>query len=73
MRALPFMKRDDEVSDEILFRQVLAFQKSWRSFSPITECIPAQCQCWTQGAGGGGAEEAVSVLKKFFFHALYVQ
>ena len=29
--------------------QVLAFQKSWRSFSPITVCIIAQCQCQTGG------------------------
>ena len=34
--------------------QVIAFQKSWRSFSPITVCILAQCQCKTQGRGGGG-------------------
>ena len=55
--------------------QVLAFQKSWRSFSPITVCIIAQCQCRTGGGGGGlGAraptpyeEAAVSVLK-FFLH-----
>ena len=36
-------------------QQVLAFQKSWRSFSPITVCIIAQCQCRTGGGGGGGA------------------
>ena len=57
--------------------QELAFQKSWRSFSPITVCIPAQRQCRTQvggggGGGGGGArvrptpnKEAVSVLNNF--------
>ena len=53
--------------------QVLAFQKSWRSFNPITVCIIAQCQCRTGGVGGRlGAraptpheEAAVSVLKKF--------
>ena len=55
--------------------QVLAFQKSWRSFSPITVCIIAQCQCQTGGGGGGGGggaraptpheEAAVSVLKSF--------
>ena len=33
--------------------QVLAFQKSWRSFSPITVCIIAQCQCRTGGEAGG--------------------
>ena len=33
--------------------QVLAFQKSWRSFSPITVCIIAQCQFQTGGGGGG--------------------
>ena len=53
--------------------QVIAFQKSWRSFSPITVCILAQCQCRTQGGGGGGGarvrptpnEEDVSVLNNF--------
>ena len=34
--------------------QVLAFQKSWRSFSPITVCLLAQCQCRTGVGGGGG-------------------
>ena len=38
--------------------QVIAFQKSWRSFSPITVCILAQCQCRTQGGGGGGGTRA---------------
>ena len=33
-------------------RQVLAFHKSWRSFSPITVCIIAQCQCRTGGGWG---------------------
>ena len=49
--------------------QVLAFQKSWRSFSPITVCIIAQCQCQTGGEGGLGPraptpheEAVVSVL-----------
>ena len=50
--------------------QVLAFQKSWRSFSPITVCIIAQCQCRTGGGWGHvplppHEEAAVSVLKKF--------
>ena len=51
--------------------QVLAFQKSWRSFSPITVCIIALCQCRTGGGGGRGArapipheEAAVSAIKK---------
>ena len=48
-------------------KQVLAFQKSWRSFSPITVCILAQCQCLTRGRGGWGVydppEKAVGVLK----------
>ena len=33
--------------------QVLAFQKSWRSFSPITVCFIAQCQCRTGGEAVG--------------------
>ena len=51
--------------------QVIAFQKSWRSFSPITVCILAQCQCRTQGGGGGTRapnpqrKRAVSVLNNF--------
>ena len=49
--------------------QVLAFQKSWRSFSPFTVCILAQRQCRTQGGGAGARappppQEAVSALKK---------
>ena len=54
--------------------QVLAFQKSWRSFSHITVCILALCQWRTLGGGRPGRhlptppplEEAVSVLKKYF-------
>ena len=38
---------------QVCIIQVLAFQKSWRSFSPIIVCIIAQCQCWTRGGGGG--------------------
>ena len=50
--------------------QVIAFQISWRSFSPITVCILAHCQCQTQGRGGDTRaphpnEEAVSVLNNF--------
>ena len=37
-----------------LHQQAVAFQKSWRSFSPITVCIIAQCQCRTGGGGGVG-------------------
>ena len=48
--------------------QVLAFQKSWRSFSSFTVCIVAQCQCRNQGGGVAGGEEAVSFLKN---RALY--
>ena len=45
-------------------------QKSWRSFSPITVCIIAQCQCRTGGEAGGTCpypheEAAVSILKNF--------
>ena len=36
-----------------IYKQVLAFQKSWQSFSPITVCIIAQCQC-RKGGGAGG-------------------
>ena len=36
----------------IVNQQVLAFQKSWRSLSPITVCIIAQCQCRTGGGAG---------------------
>ena len=64
--------------------QVLAFQKSWRSFSPITVCIIAQCQCRSGGGGGGRLgggliardptpheEAAVSVLKKISHIYMY--
>ena len=49
------------------YLQVLAFQKSWRSFSPITVCIIAQCQCRTGGGGGGGAR-APHEEANFFSH-----
>ena len=42
-----------DVAAEYASIQVLAFQKSWRSFSPITVCIIAQCQCPTGGGVGG--------------------
>ena len=58
----------------VLIEQVLAFQKSLRSFSPITVCILAQCQTLGGGAGGHVSphEEDASVLKKLF-RALYVR
>ena len=44
--------------------QVLAFQKSWRSFSPITVCIIAQCQCKTAGGGGGAGDTCPHPLRR---------
>ena len=46
-------KRKITIYDEAILQQVLAFQKSWRSFSPITVCSIAQCQCPTGGEAGG--------------------
>ena len=50
------------------FLTSISFSKSWRSFSPITVCILAQCQCRTQPPPP--PKEAVSVLKEIV-RALY--
>ena len=79
LSLLVWLKTQKTLTASILERrinakQVIVYQKSWWSFSPITVCILAQCQCLTGGGGGGGGayasppEEAVSVLKN---RALY--
>ena len=59
------------------YEQVLAFQKSWRSFSPITVCIIAQCQCRTGGEAGGMCpypqRRGRGECPNFFFAHLYVR
>ena len=47
------------------------FQKSWRSFSPITVCTLAQCQCQTQWGPWGSSPPPIGCDVLIFFRALY--
>ena len=41
LKVFKIINRKNKV--DVFFQQVLAFQKSWRSFSPIIVCILAHC------------------------------
>ena len=71
------MRNDDITSQLNNSNKYKLFKKSWRSFSPITVCILAQCQCVTNrralGALSPQREEAVSVLKHFLAHYMILR